>query len=75
MPTREIVAKQSVDDANANLKQQMRASGVPSHLLRLGHALVDDLVDRRFDEGAEDAPAAPESTSVVGQRVGVVMDI
>ena len=36
----------SVDEANANLKQEVSASRVSSHLLRLAHALGDDLVDQ-----------------------------
>jgi hypothetical protein len=55
-------------------EQGWRATDDPA-VLRLGHALVDDLVDSRFDEGARDAlPAAP-AFAVVRQRVRVVHQI
>lgn len=45
------------------------------HLLGLGHALVDDLIDGRLDERGRNALASPLSTSIVGERVGVVVQV
>jgi hypothetical protein len=41
-PTRKIVTQQTLNETNANLQELMRALWIPTHLLRLGHPLVDD---------------------------------
>ena len=43
----------------------------PAHLLLLDHALADDLVDRRLDEGTRNRLAVPIALTVVGDP-GVV---
>jgi hypothetical protein len=67
IPPDEVASQQAVDVTDPDLQEPMCAEWVPSHLLRLGHALVDDLVDSRFDEGARDALAAALAFAVVRQ--------
>ncbi len=67
IPPGEVASQQAVDVTDPDLQEPMGAEWVPSHLLRLGHALVDDLVDSRFDEGARDALAAAPALEVASE--------
>src|SRR6266567_6648514 len=54
VPALKVDGEIVVQDAGADLEQQVGASGSPAHLLLLEHAFANDLVDSRLDERAGD---------------------
>lgn len=46
VPAVEGVGEVVVEDAGADLKQEVGAAGTPAHLLLLDHPFAHDLVDR-----------------------------
>jgi hypothetical protein len=66
VPPFEVLAKMAVDDSDSHLKQKVCTLRRPTHLLRLRHALVDDLVDGRLHERARDALTSSIPTAIVG---------
>ena len=50
VPAVEVAGELVVEDAGADLEQQVGAARGPAHLLFLDHALADDLVDRGLGE-------------------------
>ena len=44
-PAVEVVGEGVVEDAGADLEEEVRSSGAPAHLLLFDHAFADDLVD------------------------------
>lgn len=63
-----------VDVLHAHLGKQVCAFIRPTHLLALGHAQADDLVDGRLGNAAADRQASVVSSGVVHQS-GVVSDV
>ena len=60
-----------VEDAGADLEQQVGAAGCPAHLLFFDHALADDLVDRGLGERGGDRLASTLAFPVVGVPVTI----
>src|ERR1700726_2385207 len=56
----------AVDDSDSHLKQQVCTLRRPTHLLRLRHALVDDLVDGGLHERGRDALTSSIPPAIVG---------
>src|SRR5207244_3048520 len=54
-----------VEHFGSHLEQEVRALRCPAHLLLLDHALADDLVDHRLDEGARNHLAVPIPLTIV----------
>src|ERR1700682_6814940 len=62
VPSFEVLAKTAVDDSDSHLKQQVCTLRRPTHLLRLRHALVHDLVPGGLHErggGPRTSPVPP----------------
>ena len=64
----EVAGELVVEDAGADLEQQVGAAGCPAHLLFLDHALADDLVDHGLGERGGDGLASTLAFPVVGVR-------
>ena len=71
VPAVEVVGELVVEDAGADLQQQVGAAGCPAHLLFLDHAFADDLVDRGLGERGGDGLAGAVAFAVVGDPAGV----
>ncbi|MGH3233586.1 MAG: hypothetical protein ACRDOH_10100 [Streptosporangiaceae bacterium] len=67
----EVVGELVVEDAGADLEQEVGAAGCPAHLLFLDQALADDLVDRGFGERDGDGLASTPAFPVAGDPPGV----
>ena len=52
----EVAGELVVEDAGADLEQQVGATRGPAHLLFFDHALADDLVDRGLGERGVASP-------------------
>jgi hypothetical protein len=70
-----VVGELVVEDAGADLEQEVGAAGCPAHLLFFDHALADDLVDRGFGERGGDGLASTLAFPVVGDPPGVGADV
>src|SRR5216683_3766011 len=75
VPAMEGVGEVVVQDACADLEQQVSASGCPAHLLLLDHPLADDLVDGGLDERARDGFARSEAFAVVWNPRAIGSDV
>src|ERR1039458_5221127 len=64
-----------VEEAYADLEQEVGAAGCPAHLLFFDHAFGDDLVDRGFGERCGDGLASTLAFPVVGDPLGVGADV
>ena len=71
VPAAEVVGELVVEDAGADLQQQVCAARSPAHLLFLYHALADDLVDRGLGERCGDGLASTLTFPVVRDPAGV----
>src|SRR5664279_2701728 len=71
VPAPVVVGEGVVEYPGADLEQEVRAAGAPSHLLLLDHAFADDLVDRGFDERGGDGLAGTSAFPIVGDSGGV----
>jgi hypothetical protein len=72
----EIAIEGVVEDASAQLHEQVDATRRPLHLMLFGEALGDNLVDGGLDEGRRDCLAialALESTKKCGVSGGLVV--
>ncbi len=70
-----VVGELVVEDAGADLEQQVGAAWCPAHLLFFDHALADDLVDRGFGERGGDGLASTLAFPVAGDPPGVGADV
>lgn len=61
--------------SSPDVKHQLSAEPRPPHLALFAHALIDQLVHRRFDVGSCDPFALAPSSSVVRQRADVRIEI
>jgi hypothetical protein len=75
VPAVEVASELVVEDAGADLEQEVGAAGCPAHLLFLDHAFGDDLVDRGLCERGGDGLASTVAFPVVGDPVGVDADV
>ncbi|MEU4235062.1 hypothetical protein AB0F17_63250 [Nonomuraea sp. NPDC026600] len=71
VPAGEVV----VEDAGADLEEEVGAAWRPAHLLFLDHAAADDVVDGGFGGGAGDGFAAAVAFAVVGDLLAVACDV
>src|SRR5450759_4058353 len=71
VPAAELVGEVVGEHTGADLKEEVRASWRPAHLLLLHHPLADDLVDGGLGEGTGDDLASPVTLAVVGDAGGV----
>jgi len=71
IPAVEVRGQFVVEDAGADLEEQVGSTRSPAHLLLLHHAFADDLVDGGLDEGAGDGLPGAVAIPVVGDPVGV----
>jgi len=62
----ETGAERAVVDGAADLEQQIGAAPGPAHLLRLGHAPVDQEVGRALGQRRPNPQAGPVPVGVVG---------
>ena len=67
VPAGEVGFEVVVEDAGADLEEEVGAAGCPSHLLFLDHSAADDVVDRGFCGGAGDRFAVAVAFTVVGR--------
>ena len=72
MSPSKVIAQLPINNTDTNLKHSMRASRIPAHLLTLRHSFVDQLIDRRLNEGAGYALASSIPLTIVGQRIRIV---
>jgi hypothetical protein len=70
-----VASELVVEDAAADLEQEVGAAGCPAHLLFFDHALADDLVDRGFGERGGEGFASTLAFAVVGDPLGVGADV
>lgn len=54
MPARKVFTQAAVQHTGADLNQQVCTFWRPAHLLRLGHPLINDLVDGRLDVAGDE---------------------
>ena len=75
IPAVEVRGELVVEDAGADLEEQVGSTRSPAHLLFFHHAFADDLVDGGLDEGAGDGLPGAVAFPVVGDPVGVSTDV
>src|SRR5664279_5845048 len=71
VPAVEVVGELVVEDAGADLNEQMGTAWGPAHLLLLYHALADHLVHCGLGERGGDGLAGAAAFAVVGDAPGV----
>src|SRR3954471_5083557 len=71
----EGVLERVVQHGRAHVQEGLHGRPAPAHLLRLGHALGYDLVDRAFHERRRDRLTTPTPSSVMHQRCLVALEI
>src|SRR5215217_8636375 len=67
--------ERAVADGAADLEQQVGAAAGPAHLLRLGHAPVDQEVGRAFRDRRADPQAGPVPFGVVDQPGALAAEV
>ncbi|HXZ70645.1 MAG TPA: hypothetical protein VEH31_07225, partial [Streptosporangiaceae bacterium] len=75
VPAVKVAGELVVQDAGADLEQEVGTGGCPAHLLFLDHALADDLVDRGLGERGGDGLASTAALPVVRDPPGVGADV
>jgi hypothetical protein len=75
IPAVKVGSQFVVEDAGADLEEEVGSAWGPAHLLFLDHAFADDLVHGGLDEGAGDGLPGAVVFPVVGDPVGVGPDV
>src|SRR5216683_3613676 len=75
VPAMEGVGEVVVQDAGADLEQQVSPSGCPAHLLLFDHPLADNLVDGGLDEGTGNGLTRSIAFAVVRDPRSVGSDV
>src|SRR5215218_1014282 len=71
----EAGTERAVADGAADLEQQVGAAPGPAHLLRLGHAPIDQKVGRALGERRPDPQAGPMPFGVVNQPGALAAEV
>src|SRR4051795_2737358 len=71
----EGVLERVVQHGRAHVQEGLHGRPAPAHLLRLGHALGYDLVDRAFHERRRDRLSPPTPGGVGHQRAPIALEV
>ena len=69
------IFESSIQYVNANIDEMLYGVTIPPHLLFLGHALRNDLVDRRLGEAGRYPGSCTVAPAVIRHRIRVQFEI
>ena len=75
VPRPERFRERVVQHRHAHREKRLNGIAVPAHLLSLDHPRRNDLIHRGFGEGGRNRVAASIALTVIGQRIGVRVQI